>query len=74
MLYLGIEVVQLDGITNSERLEYFIWGLMVASDSRVLSGVGNKSNKVLRIEINQDRLKITSMQDKNNKTQNKNRL
>lgn len=67
-------MIQLDGITNSERLEYFIWGLMVASDSRVLSGVGNKSNKVLRIEINQDRLKITSMQDKNNKTQNKNRL
>ena len=67
-------MIQLDGVTNSERLEYFIWGLMVASDSRVLSGVGNKSNKVLRIEINQDRLKITSMQDKNNKTQNKNRL
>lgn len=44
----------------NERAEYYTYGLMVGSDPKTLSGAGNISNKVLRIEVDDDRVTITS--------------
>lgn len=42
----------------NERMEYYLWGLFLGSDPKVISGTGNVSNKVVRVEIKNNRLVI----------------
>lgn len=42
----------------NERMEYYLWGLFLGSDPRVISGTGNVSNKVVRVEIKNNRLVV----------------
>lgn len=44
----------------NERLEYYLKGLMVGSDPKLLSGVGNISNKLLRIDVDDDRVTVSA--------------
>lgn len=41
-----------------DKLKYYILGLMVGSDPRLFTGSGSTTNKVLRVEINGDKLRV----------------
>lgn len=50
-------------VKYDERIEYFLYGVIVGSDPKFLSGVGVITNKILRFEEDDGRVRITTEEE-----------